>query len=373
MEWPRNRTWTTRLFRLLVVASIAISLLALSPLLLHTPSCCADTAGSLIQGVVGVTAETVRVESTRNRQYELIKAEGFPAVRLDIEWPRIEPRQGQFDWSYTDKIVLGAVSHRLTVLGLLFGAPSWALAPEGRSFIHSPPADSKAFGAFVKLAAERYRSVIRNWEIWNEPNIGDSFSPAANVPLYSAMLENAYSTIKFVDPGSVVITGGTSPSIDTGDSLTPANFIRQLYQNGAGNFFDAVAMHPYSSPDFLSDDGPTYSSHRQIKEVSDVMTSNGQGYKRIWFTEFGASTAPKEAKAPDFGEQDVGVTEPRQAAILTDGIKYMQSLVNCGPIFIFDHQDAEDSLKLENDYGLLRSDFSPKPALGAVQPFLRIR
>jgi polysaccharide biosynthesis protein PslG len=355
------------------VAIIAGSLLVLSPLLLHRPSCCADQAGPVIQGVVGVTAETTRIEATRNRDFELIKAEGFPAVRLDIEWPLIEPRKGQFDWTYTDSIVMGAVNHGLTVLGLLFGAPSWSLAPEGRSYIHSPPADPKAFGAFVKLVALRYGKVIHHWEIWNEPNIGDSFSPAANVPLYTAMLQNAYTTIKSVDPHSVVITGGTSPSIDTDDSMTPANFIRQLYANGAGNFFDAIAMHPYSSPEFLSDDGPPYSSHRQIKEVTEVMANNGQGYKRIWYTEFGASTAPKEAKAPDFGGQDTGVSEARQAEILTDGIRFMQSMPNCGPIFIFDHRDGENPLELVNDYGLLRWDFSAKPALSAVQGMLHIR
>ncbi len=370
-RWER-RIWTSRLVRLTVVAAIAVSLFALPPLLLHRPACCADTAQPPAS-VVGVTAETVREESTRNREFQLIKAEGFPAVRLDIEWPLIEPQKGQFDWAYTDQIVMGAVNHGLTVLGLLFGAPSWAVAPQARSFIHSPPADPKAFGAFIKLAAQRYRKVIRSWEIWNEPNIGDSFNPTVNVPLYAAMLENAYTTIKSVDPQAAVITGGTSPSIDTDDSLAPGNFIRQLYQNGAGKFFDAVAMHPYSSPDFLSYEGPPYSSHRAIKEVSDVMASNGQGYKRIWFTEFGSSTAPADAKAPDLGGQDLGVTEGRQAEILTDGLTYMQSLPNCGPIFVFDHRDGDNPLEVVNDYGLLRSDFSPKPGLGAVQAFLKLR
>jgi len=370
MDRLERRIWATRLVRLLVVAVIASALFALPPLLLHKAACCADTVAPRVP-LVGVTAETVRIAATRDRQFALIKAEGFSAVRLDIEWPLIEPRKGQFDWAYTDQIVMGAANHGLTVLGLLFGAPSWAVAPAARSFIHSPPADPKAFGGFVKLVTQRYRKAVHSWEIWNEPNIGDSFNPTVNVPLYAAMLENAYSAIKSVDPAAAVITGGTSPSIDTDDSLAPGNFIRQLYQNGAGKFFDAVAMHPYSSPDFLSYEGPPYSSHRAIKEVSDAMASNGQGYKRIWFTEFGASTAPTDAKGPDLGAQDVGVSEGRQADILTDGITYMQSLPNCGPIFVFDHRDGENSLEVVNDYGLLRSDFSPKPALAAVQAFVK--
>jgi hypothetical protein len=356
---------------LLVVAAAVLLLLVFSPLLSRGPTCYAHGADSLGPGVVGVNAETIRVDSTnRSRQYDGIKAEGFRAVRLHIPWPGIEPHEGQFDWGPTDTIVMGAFNRGLTILGILDGAPSWAVPPENRHFIHPAPADPNVFGNFVKLAAQHYRGVIHNWEVWNEPNIGDSFRPASNAVLYSAMLKNTYSTIKSMDPDSVIITGGTSPTADTDDSVTPANFIRGLYQNGAGDSFDAVAMHPYSSPDLLSDAGPSDSSHRAIREVSDVMASHGQSYKRIWFTEFGASTAPKGARSPELADQDVAVTEARQAEILADGIIYMRSLANCGPIFVFDHRDGENSFDLVNDYGLLRWDFSPKPALSAVQALL---
>src|SRR6185369_14671954 len=112
-----------------------------------------------------------------------------------------------------------------------------------------------------------------------------------------------------------------------------------LYLNGAGDSFDAVAMHPYSSPDLLSDAGPWYSSHRAIKQVRDLLESHGQGDKRIWFTEFGASTAGPDATGPDLTAQQFGVTEAHQAEILADGIDYLRSVPNCGPIFVFDHQD----------------------------------
>ena len=98
------------------------------------------------------------------------------------------------------------------------------------------------------------------------------------------------------------------------------------------------------------------------------MANQGQSYKRIWFTEFGASTAPEGAFAPELAGQQSRVTEVRQAEILTDGINYMRTLANCGPIFLFDHRDIETgSFVIENNYGLLRSDFSPKPALSAVK------
>jgi GH35 family endo-1,4-beta-xylanase len=112
--------------------------------------------------------------------------------------------------------------------------------------IHPAPADAKPWRNFIAQAAQRYSNVIHNWEIWNEPNIDDSFAPAPDLALYSSMLKEAYSAIKSVDPRSVVITGGTSPAVDTATEMSPVTFIKGLYDHGAGEFFDAVAMHPYS-------------------------------------------------------------------------------------------------------------------------------
>lgn len=68
----------------------------------------------------------------------------------------------------------------------------------------------------------------------------------------------------------------------------------------------------------------------------------------------------------------MGVTLERQAEILTDGINFMRSLPNGGPIFLFDFRDVETgSRNVQYNYGLLRSDFTDKPALAAVQALLR--
>jgi hypothetical protein len=337
-------------------------------------------AGALPPSIVGVNAVTLNEPnidpSMRSRQYDLIKAEGFRAVRVYIQWAYIELSPGQFDWGHTDSLVMDAANRGLMILGLVTYAPSWAVPPQARTLVHPAPADAKPWRNFIAQAAQRYSNVIHNWEIWNEPNIDDSFAPAPDLALYSSMLKESYAAIKSVDPGSVVITGGTSPAVDTPTEMAPATFIKGLYDHGAGDFFDAVAMHPYSSPDLLSAEGPEDSSNsnRAIKEVSELMASRGQSGKQIWFTEFGASTSAPGATAPDLSGQQVGVTQQRQAEILTEGINYMRSLPNGGPIFLFDFRDVETgSRDVQYNYGLLRSDFSAKPALAAVQALLGVR
>jgi hypothetical protein len=323
--------------------------------------------------LIGVNAVTLILPETRERQYDEIKSAGIPAVRLYLEWDLIEPSPGVFDWSTTDSLVMGAAERGLKILGLLTYTPSWAVPPEARELVHAAPADAKVWGNFVAETAHRYRDVIDDWEIWNEPNIDDSFAPAPDLALYSAMLQESYSAIKAADPDSVVITGGTSPAVDIPTEMSPVTFLSGLYDHGAGDSFDAVAMHPYSSPDLLSTDGPEGSSNsnRAIRDVTALLASRGQSEKRIWFTEFGASTSTPGAAAPELSGQQVGVTLERQAEILTEGIEYMRSLPNGGPIFLFDFRDVETgSRNVQYNYGLLRSDFTAKPALAAVQALL---
>jgi hypothetical protein len=316
-------------------------------------------ASALTPGSVGVSAVTLRLPATQTRQYDTIRADGFGAVRLLVEWPLIEPHRRSYDWTMTDKLVHDAAARGLTILGVLTYAPAWAALTPQPGQVHPAPRDTAAWADFVSIAAQRYRGVIKAWEVWNEPNVFASFAPAPDAARYADMLIRANTAIKEVDPTAQVLTGGTSPTIDGGGEIAPATFIAQLYLYGAGDSFDHVAMHPYSTPGLLSDQGGWYSSHNAIGAVSEVLTAHGQGNKQIWFTEFGA---------PTIADGGRGVTDARQAEILSDGITYLRSLKNAGPIFVFDYMDIETgSPNAEFNYGLRRSDFSPKPALAAVQ------
>lgn len=313
-------------------------------------------------GMLGLNAVTLMGASDQERgtQLQSISENGFSAIRIPIQWPDVEKSRGVFDWSSIDKLVIGAYNSGLNILGLLTYTPSWAASPEGRNFIHPGPSDPADFANFARLATERYRGAIRNWEIWNEPNIVHSFAPVPSVQKYASMLKLSYSAIKSVDPYSVVITGGLAPALDDGTNISPAVFIQSLYAAGAGNYFDGVGIHPYSVPNLLSEGVDWWTPKNTIAMITYLMNVNGGGAKRLWTTEFGAATSPDH---PPYG-----VTEARQSEILVDGINYLRSLPNAGPIFVFDYRDINTgSGNTEENYGLIRSNYTPKPALSAVQ------
>ena len=348
-----------RLFSMTTAISIAfVSVVA-------GPAPASAASGPMGARTLGVTAVTLDFSDTiRQTQLQAIKQTGFPAIRIPIQWPQIEPAQGVFDWSRTDKLILGAYNAGLNILGVPTYTPSWAATPEGRNYLHPAPADPNTFGTFTRLVTQRYRGLIRNWEIWNEPNIQSSFAPRPDAVKYTEMLRAAYTSIKSVDPYSVVITGGLSPSFDDGVNISPAVFVQSLYANGAGPSFDAVGNHPYSVPDLLSVGQDWWTPRKQIEMISYLMNINGDGAKKLWTTEFGAPTAPNY---PPYG-----VTENRQKEILVDAINYLRALPNAGPVFIFDHRDINTgSANPEENFGLTRSNYTAKPALAAVKALIR--
>jgi hypothetical protein len=325
----------------------------------------ASAAGGIGPRSLGVTAVTLTTNPTSAsmaRDFAQIKASGVPSVRLPIQWPDIERTQGNFDWTIPDQLVYGAYYSGLKILGVATYTPSWAAIPAGRSYIHPAPNDPAQYANFVKLAAQRYKGIVDNWEIWNEPNIQGSFAPRPDVARYTQMLKLSYQAVKSVNPVATVISAGSAPTLDSGVEISPGTFMQGIYANGGKGFFDAVGLHPYSTPDNLSTASYPWSSKTHIQNVQASMNQNGDGGKLFWTTEYGAPTAPG---------QQYGVTEAQQASILADGIRYLRSLPNCGPIFIFDFRDTNTgSTNVEQNFGLLRTNYSPKPAMATVRSMI---
>ncbi|NMN97773.1 glycosyl hydrolase [Antrihabitans stalactiti] len=313
--------------------------------------------GSCSASNLGVTAVTAgATPDLLDRQSREISERKIRWVRLTIEWPIVNQEFGTFDWTSTDNLVNSFHDRGTEILGVATWAPTWAVPPQNQLVKHPAPADPARFAEFVSIATKRYQNRIRTWEIWNEPNIGIAFGPGVNVNLYAAMLIRSYAAIKAIDPNIVVVSGATAPTVDNGYDLSPASFFEQLYREGAGHSFDAIAMHPYSDHGFLSRYFGEGSSANAIAQVRMTMVRNGDAKKKIWFTEFGATTGGPRA-----------LSEPDQAAFLVDGINYLKALPFCGGIFVFDYRDVETGSPVADfNYGLVRSDFTPKESLAAV-------
>jgi hypothetical protein len=94
--------------------------------------------------------------------------------------------------------------------------------------------------------------------------------------------------------------------------------------------------------------------------LRSVMSAHGDGDKKIWATEWGAPTG---------GPANSGfVSEAVQASQVTEAYKMFGSYSWAGPLFVHTFRDdGTTTTTRENFFGLIRWDFSPKPAYAAYK------
>ncbi len=309
-----------------------------------------------------------------------IASMGIGWIRFDMSWDIVQPNDATtFHWSETDRIISAISAHNIKILPILLQAPSWARLPGCQGDQKCMPANPTIFADFAEKAAERYASQgVHAWEIWNEPNTPGFWLPAPSVKDYSDLLKATYTAIKIADPSAVVVTGGLSPAATSGSDISPADFLAGLYKEGAGDYFDAVGMHPYSYPVSPS----TYKIWNAWSQMSltptnlrGIMTANGDSKKAIWMTEFGAPTGGPDTLVTSSTYQVNGlsyhVDEPLQAAMISDAITTAENYSWAGPLFIYSYKDIGVSQDThENFFGIIRYDGTPKLSYDSIKNLL---
>lgn len=281
---------------------------------------------------------------------------GASWVRVVVNWAQIETAPGVFDWGNTERVVDAARAQGYSVLAVLAGTPAWAQGPIPSLLPGAVPVDPNTYGAFAGAAAAHLGNRVDSYEVWNEPNIPSFFAPV-DAARYVGLLRAAYPAIHNADPGATVLSAGLATTIDTGAwTVAPVTFLQQMYAAGAGGFMDAVALHPYTFP-FTVENDPN-GQWAQVDQAYGTMAANGDGGKKIWITELGAPT----------GNGPMAVTEEAQAAIIGSSLAQASRLPYVGPVFVHALRDAgADAFDSEQNYGLLRADFSRKPSFAVVQ------
>jgi beta-glucosidase len=103
----------------------------------------------------------------------LIASLGVPAARYGIPWYRVEPAPGQFDWSWTDRVLdaLVNVHHIEPIIDLMhYGAPAWLAG----SFLD--PDYPARVAEYARAFAERYKGLCYWYTPLNEPRVNAWFA-----------------------------------------------------------------------------------------------------------------------------------------------------------------------------------------------------
>lgn len=298
-------------------------------------------------------------------------------------WVRLNFRLGGFDnWTETDsfgfsalelydEVIANATNNNLKVLGLLSNEAwhgnrgDWQA---NNAEIDGGTGDNTYIQEFSQNAAvvlaSHFAGTIDEWEVWNEPDAPPTHMYPSN---FAQLLARVYTEVKASGVTSArLVSGGLFSHQDftTGaitSESTGADYLRAVYTAGRdyadwegikathGTYpLDDIGQHIYIDP----------GTQTKRTRMADAL----QFVHDAYVTEEGADT--KTIHVQEVGWQTTDVSERVQAKNLETAYDVFESTDYVTRAYWFFLQDVPAA---DLYFGLLRSDFSEKPAFESYQ------
>jgi polysaccharide biosynthesis protein PslG len=326
----------------------------------------------------------------RERILQMVSDAGFHWIRQQFPWEDIEIHgRGDFEdrrnvevtgvisaWDKYDQIVDLAEQYGIEIHARLDNPPAWTHAdPAIGSF--APPDDLQDFVNYATAVAERYKGRIRYYQVWNEPNIypewGEQFiDPEA----YTELLCRTYSALKAVDPEIVVVSGALAPTVSlSGRDLNDFVFLQRMYDAGAGECFDILAVQGYGLNSGPTDQRmrPTTVNFARNLYIRDLMVANGDSHKPIWISE--AAWNPMDDIPGDIADRENYGSVTHEQAARYMPLAYQRAQEEwpwVGVIFYWFFKRPSDAEINQSWYyfRMVEPDFTPLPVYESMKNYI---
>ena len=324
--------------------------------------------------LLGVHVAETEAPATFLTRLERAAKLGARAVRVPVDWAALEPeKRGTFDPAYLSEVrarFLRAEELGLLAVLLLSQSPPWASGSEHPPDPPRPEHYADFAGALVQLVAAVGPSRVAAVEVWNEPNSMQFWGvneprkytyvlvPLRYARAYAGLLNATYDAMKRRFP-TIPVLGGSLAGTDL-------DYLKALFKAGAR--MDALAVHPYTSPD--ERDGPRFGLvqypdqcneedplsprwcfARGLDWIRAWLDAMGRGNLELWLTEFGA------ASGGEWGEAGSEAEQAKHLEIALDLLEKHAPRWKVRAALWYRLVDEGD-----DRYGLLREDGSKKPA-----------
>ena len=295
-----------------------LRLFPLAVLLLLVAAAPAQARRSVPFGWLGVNSDGPimdRVEGPPDSEWSYMATSGAESTRLAVRWSTLQSaRDAAIDFSAADRLVLGAARHGIRVLPVVQGTPEWAAQrpDDGEASPPRDPADvARLFTALIgrwgprgslwKEHPEVRAMPVRDWQVWNEPDLDTFWSEQPFAASYVRMLRAADQAIHAADPHArTVLAGLPNRSWES---------LRALYRAGARGAFDVVTLNAFTR------------RPRDVVKVARLaraeMRRAHDGRKPIWMTEISwPASRGRISPGPAFATTDRGQRAKLREAVL---------------------------------------------------------
>ncbi|MCX7827536.1 MAG: beta-galactosidase, partial [Verrucomicrobiae bacterium] len=198
-------------------------------------------------------------------------------IRLQGGWAKTERDRGKYDWRWLDRIIGDARSRGLEILlQTNYGNPIY---PGGgsRHLAGGFPTSEEALAAWdkwVEAMATRYKGKVRDWEMWNEPNLNKAHTAEITADFNIRTAE----IIKRVIPDAR-IAGGVlfSPDVKYAE-----RWLKRVTERKKESLFTWFIYHGYTrNPD---------EGHYENVEKLKALFQQRAPHIRLWQGEAGAQS-----------------------------------------------------------------------------------
>jgi len=231
---------------------------------------------------IGTSRWTLGCE-TIDREYsdydafkEYLPPLGIRRIRLQGGWARTEKDPGLYDFAWLDHIIDDARSRGLEIwLETSYGNPAYR-GGGGRTLADGFPTSEeglKAWDAWVEKMASRYKGRVRDWSVWNEPELRNANRPEA---IFDFNIRTAEIIRRIIPEARIA-----SLSISSPNRKIVEPFVRTLAERGKLDLFTWVVYHHYAkNPD------QNYGAVLDLKEILRQHAPN----LRLWQGEAGTQS-----------------------------------------------------------------------------------
>jgi hypothetical protein len=316
---------------------------------------------------------------------------GLDWVKVQLEWPLVQPDPETYQWFFYDGVVDEANDHGLRLLFSIVGAPAWTRVAGNEN---GPPDDYTHYTNFLNEVLNRYPGKVHAIEVWNEQNLdrewatAEGLSPAS----YVQFLSQAHATIKGIDPNIIVVSGALAPTgiHDRVTSYDDFIYLDEALASGMLKYTDCVGVHHNGyniGPDVpfeaASADpnaataifrGPFENPHHSwsFKTTIDTYAQKVQAVdpnKKLCVTEFGWASSEGYDTYPTGFEFAQDNTLEEQAQYIVQAFQQMHDSEDVWLAFLFNFDFGNKGSGPTDDpvvYSIVDTNGIPRPAFGAV-------
>jgi polysaccharide biosynthesis protein PslG len=296
------------------------------------------------------------------RTLQMVREMGAPWIVEYFPWAYSEPQAGRLDFSHADLVVNHARAQGLTVIARVDLVPEWA-RPANSPAQYLPTERFMAYGNFIYAFVQHFKGRIGYLQIWNEPNLNNEWGGRPPDPqAYVRLLAVAFARAKEADPSVVVLAGALSPTLenDGARALSDVAFLKAMYAAGAGQYFDALAIHAYGRKAPADDPpAPAVVNFRRAELLREVMVSNGDEKKAAFITEGGWNDHPRWIYAVSAVQRIEYTIQAYDWAL--------HQWPWCAAVMMWAFRFPSDQYNVQDYFSFVTPQFLPKPIYEAVQ------